>query len=445
MDAPESRRGDEPIETPPAFAGGFQSMVLDSPFDPLKFLATYLSFLRFKGKMPTLAFQAAVRICAHLPCERASCRTIRARRVIVQSRLQCSLRSRRFPEMLLLVLVATAHMLSFVWILIAAGFLLLSGFLYQTIGGWFGRRRIAKAAQFFTLKDGVRLFVRRQGSGRPTVVFEAGIGASSLNWRHIQQAVARTTSTISYDRAGLGWSSSRRTARTPSVVAAELHEMLERAGVQLPLVLVGHSFGGLVMRRYALLYPAEVAAMVLVDPMRCEEYPPFNPGMIANLTLGARLCACAVPIARFGVARLGLGSLICGSGRVAEKLSSIAGENCRYVLRRIKAEVAKMPAESRPELVALWSRPCFYAEMRASLQAIPEMVTEMRNAPPIQDIPIVVLTPGRATPLDEEALLRIGNRARQVIACDSQHWIHFDEPDLVIRSILEMTQPLSPI
>lgn len=328
----------------------------------------------------------------------------------------------------------------FVWIFIAAASVLVAGYLYQAIAGRLSRRRFAKAARFVTLRDGATLLVRQQGSGRPTVVFEAGIGASSLNWRHIQQAVARATSTIAYDRAGLGWSSLRRTARTPSIVAAELHELLERAGIQPPLVLVGHSFGGLVARRYALLYPADVASLLLVDPMRCEEYPPFNPGMLANLTLGARLCAIAVPIARFGVARLGLRSLICGSGKIAEKLSSVAGENCRYVLRRIKGEVAKMPAESRPELVALWSRPSFYAEMRAYLQAIPAIVTEMRGAAPIPDIPILVLTPGRAAPLGDEALRRFGNCARQIIATESQHWIHFDEPDLVIRAILEMVQ-----
>src|SRR6185312_8394367 len=131
-------------------------------------------------------------------------------RATAQSRLQSCLRSRRFPEMLLLVLVPIVHMPLFVWISIAAGFLLFSGLLYQTIGGWFGRRRFAKSAGFLTLGDGARLFIRRQGSGRPTVVFEAGIGASSLNWRHIQQAVACTATTIAYDRAGLGWSSSRR-------------------------------------------------------------------------------------------------------------------------------------------------------------------------------------------------------------------------------------------
>lgn len=329
------------------------------------------------------------------------------------------------------------------WITVAAILLLLAGFLYQCISGWIGRRRFAGGGRAVALSDRSRVYVRQQGSGSPAVVFEAGIGASSLNWRHIQQAVARTTSTVSYDRAGLGWSSPRRSARTPTVVAAELHDLLQRAGVQPPLVLVGHSFGGLVMRRYALLHPDDVAAVVLIDPMRCEEWPPFNPGMVANLKLGCRLCRVAVPIARFGVARLGLGSLICGSGRVAEKLSSIAGENCRYVLRRIKGEVAKMPVESRPELVALWSRPSFYAEMRAYLEAIPGIVTEMRTADPIRDVPILVLTPGSAYPLGDEALRRLGGRARQVIARESRHWIHFDEPALVISSILEMVNETS--
>lgn len=325
-----------------------------------------------------------------------------------------------------------------VWISVAMASLLLAGYLYQWIGGWVGRRRFAGSGRFLELNDHARIFVRQQGWGSPAVVFEAGIGASSLNWRHIQEAVGRSTSTFAYDRPGLGWSSARRSARTPSVVASELHELLQRAGIQPPLVLVGHSFGGLVMRRYALRHPEEVAAVILVDPMRCEEWPPFNPGMSANLKLGGRLCSVAVPIARFGVARLGLSSLICGSGRVAERLSRIAGENCRYVLRRITGEVGKLPAEARPELVALWSRPAFYAEMRAYLESIPEIVSEMRTAEPIRDIPVLVLTPGSAVPLSDEALRRIGDHARQVIAHESRHWIHFDEPELVTRSILEM-------
>ncbi|HEX8712059.1 MAG TPA: alpha/beta hydrolase [Terracidiphilus sp.] len=330
------------------------------------------------------------------------------------------------------------------WIAAAVAFLFVLGFLYQFIAGTLDRRRFRKAGYFIPLDNGARLFLREQGSGRPAVVFEAGIGASSLNWRHIQQPIARVAETICYDRAGLGWSGRRRTSRTPSVAAAELHEILARAGIEPPFVLVGHSYGGLVMRRFALLYPREVTAVVLIDAMRPEQWPPFNPAMQANLKIGAHLCTVAVPIALFGIARLGLASLICGSGCVAEKLSSIAGENCRYVLRRIRGEVAKMPVDSRPELVALWSRPSFYAEMRAYLEAIPGIVSEMRNAPPIPEVPVLVLTPGAAAPLSDESLRSIGDHARQIIAQQSQHWIHFDEPELVIRSILEiLREPIS--
>jgi hypothetical protein len=63
---------------------------------------------------------------------------------------------------------------------------------------------------------------------------------------------------------------------------------------------------------------------------------------------------------------------------------------------------------------------------------------EMREAEPIRDIPVLVLTPGKSTPLSEEYLSRIGDNVQQVIAPASEHWIHLDEPDLVIRSIRAM-------
>jgi pimeloyl-ACP methyl ester carboxylesterase len=62
----------------------------------------------------------------------------------------------------------------------------------------------------------------------------------------------------------------------------------------------------------------------------------------------------------------------------------------------------------------------------------------MQDAEPILGIPVVVLTPGKSTPLSDECLGRIGDNARQVIAPASAHWIHLDEPDLVIESIRTM-------
>jgi pimeloyl-ACP methyl ester carboxylesterase len=62
----------------------------------------------------------------------------------------------------------------------------------------------------------------------------------------------------------------------------------------------------------------------------------------------------------------------------------------------------------------------------------------MQDADPIREIPVLVLTPGNSTPLSDQDIARIGDNVQQVIAAASEHWIHLDEPDLVIDSIREM-------
>ena len=151
------------------------------------------------------------------------------------------------------------------------------GYFYQVIGSHRDRRRYAGGGRWIKIGPGCTLYLLEKGLSGPTVLFEAGIAATNLNWFHIQETVSQFACTASYDRSGLGWSSPCRTPRTPGNIAAELHTMLEGAGIKPPYVLVGHSFGGLVMRRYALLYPEDVTGVVLIDPMRCEEWPPMDP------------------------------------------------------------------------------------------------------------------------------------------------------------------------
>jgi pimeloyl-ACP methyl ester carboxylesterase len=316
--------------------------------------------------------------------------------------------------------------------------LVAAGFLYQVIGSHRDRRRFSAPGRCIEIGSGHRLYMLEKGAGGPTVLFEAGIAATNLNWFHIQETVARFTHTVSYDRGGLGWSSPSSTARTPANCASELHDLLERAGIKPPYVLVGHSFGGLVMRRYALSYPEDVAAVVLVDPMRCEEWPPLNPGRQSEVDRARKLSGYAVPIARFGLARLAVTSLLCRSGRISGHLAGAAGAGGRHVLERVTSEVGKMPKGVWPIVAAHWSRPGYYVGMRNHVKAVPDTVREMRDADPILDIPVLLLTPGKSTPLSDACLRRIGNNVQQVIAPTSAHWIHLDQPDLVIDSIREM-------
>jgi pimeloyl-ACP methyl ester carboxylesterase len=319
-----------------------------------------------------------------------------------------------------------------------------TGVIYQSIGSHRDRRRYAGSGRWVTAGRGRRFYLLEQGAGEPTVLFEAGIGATNLNWRHIQKAVSRFTGTASYDRSGLGFSSRCRTARTPGNIAAELHDLLQCAEIKPPYVLVGHSFGGLVMRRYALLYPEEVAGVVLVDPMRCEEWPPLDPSKQSQLDLGRRLIRYALPIAFCGLTRLVVTSLFHRSKRFSNQLAGATGGGGRHVLGRITKEVGKMPREVWPVVASHWSRPGFYAGMRSHIDSIPATVMEMHEAEPIREIPVMVLTPGKSTPLSEQCLCRIGNNVRQVIAPASEHWIHLDEPDLVISSIRAMVTAATP-
>ncbi|MGE3176086.1 MAG: alpha/beta fold hydrolase [Vicinamibacterales bacterium] len=111
-----------------------------------------------------------------------------------------------------------------------------------------------------------RLHLRCEGIGSPLVILESGLGASADTWAAVQPAVAADTRTCAYDRAGLGRSDpappGRRTGRD---AVTDLAAMLKAAGLSGPMVLVAHSFGGVIAREFARAHPADVAGLVLVD------------------------------------------------------------------------------------------------------------------------------------------------------------------------------------
>ncbi len=109
-------------------------------------------------------------------------------------------------------------------------------------------------------------------NGSPTVVLESGLNSSSETWNDIQPEIAKLSRVCTYDRAGLGRSDPPPHAlRTSSQITGDLHTLLTKAGVAGPIVLVGHSFGGINVRMYASLYPRDVVGMVLIDSSHEEE------------------------------------------------------------------------------------------------------------------------------------------------------------------------------
>jgi pimeloyl-ACP methyl ester carboxylesterase len=118
---------------------------------------------------------------------------------------------------------------------------------------------------------GHRLHVNCSGSGAPTVVVELGLGDFSFEWVLVQNEVARFTRICTYDRAGHAWSDPGPQPRTYAQINLELRDALRKLGVRGPYVLVGHSFGGPVIRQFATDYPKDVAGMVFVDTVHEDQ------------------------------------------------------------------------------------------------------------------------------------------------------------------------------
>ena len=111
------------------------------------------------------------------------------------------------------------------------------------------------------------------GSGQPSVVIEPPFGGNAAAWWPIAQTMAEDTTVVTYDRAPYGASSPARDGRTPHEIAADLEGVLRSLNVTGPLVLVGHSLGGIYMRAYAARHLDQVAGMVLVESSHESQRP----------------------------------------------------------------------------------------------------------------------------------------------------------------------------
>jgi pimeloyl-ACP methyl ester carboxylesterase len=123
------------------------------------------------------------------------------------------------------------------------------------------------------------------GTGTPTVVIEPSFGGAAEDWAKIAQELAEETTVVTYDRAPYGASSPAQDARTPHDIAADLHLLLTELGVTGPLVLVGHSAGGIYMRAYAAEHLDRIAGMVLVESSHENQRRILDPRRPAKIRL----------------------------------------------------------------------------------------------------------------------------------------------------------------
>ena len=267
------------------------------------------------------------------------------------------------------------------------------------------------------------------GNGSPVLILEAGGQNDSTIWRGVQPALAKTTTVCTYDRAGSGWSDTQPGPRDADHIAAELRQLLLQAGIKAPIVLMGHSIGGLFIRDYVAHYPADVAGIIFVDSS--TPFQERNAALVRATPTKTRIDK-AVDFATqpwtlnllvvAGVPRL-LG--MCGREHTAEDH-----------IKKIQAEdICRLRKSAWDEV---------YQFDQSSQQTV--------NSGPFGALPILILSrdiskglptrPSRSE-LDrrnawsqmQEDLKKLSTRSRRIVAKNSSHYIVLDRPDLIEKEV----------
>jgi pimeloyl-ACP methyl ester carboxylesterase len=335
--------------------------------------------------------------------------------------------------------------LTILLILAALGFVVVCGAVYQAVGRYRDSQLYPPTGRLVCIGGGSRLHLVEAGSGTPTVILEAGIAASSLSWTLVQPEVAKFARVASYDRAGLGWSDAAGEPRAMERSGAELYALLEAASIPPPYILVGHSYGGLLVRAYAAMHPRDVAGLVLVDPVSIGHWCAASETQMRTLLRGVALSRRGALLARLGVVRLALGLLFSGASRFPKWIAKAASGRGESVASRLVTEVRKLPPQCWPMVRSHWCDPKCFLGMAAHLESLPANAAALAKLPELPSVPLVIVSAASATPgeLKEREALAEAHGGEHLIASGSGHWIQFDDPRLLIdaiRGIVERTR-----
>lgn len=277
-----------------------------------------------------------------------------------------------------------------------------------------------------TTSDGRSLAALTLGSGPALVVFEAGLGMSGWTWLPIMRELATQGRVVAYDRAGLGTSTSDAAPRRLERLASDLTCVID-AFPHERLVLVGHSWGGPVVRLVAaqrLARGERVDGLVLVDP--ADEHADLYFGRLVAWQSAVQ-AATLEPLARLG----------------------LLAPTVRRMLRGLPPEVldAAVTASTTPAAARATT-----AEDRWIVPALRRL---REHTLPLADLPVRLISGTRTSRWDAgtRAHLNAAHRASVaahpgaafVAATASGHLVPLSEPEIVVAAVADLlARPPAP-
>jgi len=301
------------------------------------------------------------------------------------------------------------------------------GAAYEEIGRSLASRHYPPEGKLVDLGDR-RIQLDCRGAGSPTVVFESGLDVlGSLAWATVHDDVAHTTRACAYSRAGILWSDPTPGGQDGKSVVADLHVALERAGEKPPFVLVAHSIGGPYALIYTRAYSSEVAGLVFVDASHPDQTERLK--AVTSINASSQL-------------------------PVLKAMNALSWTGAVRLLSELEPPLPHDPEGVARTAAAYASRS--YAGALKELESVDETLTEARTARSLGDRPLFVLT--AMAPLTEQQLRGFkitsdqghrlkelwktmqdeeatwSSQSRHELVPESQHYIQFDRPDLVVAA-----------
>ena len=305
---------------------------------------------------------------------------------------------------------------------------LIAGRVYQEISESRDLERYPPPGQMIDI-DGHLMHINCIGEGSPTVMLELGVGSASVSWYDLHKRLSEITKTCAYDRAGLGYSEPSGQPKRATDVAERLQKLLRNAGIDDELILVGWSAGGVYVREFFRRYPENVGGMLLVDSSHEQQASrmPTTSGGGADPALEI-----AKHLAPFGLLRL--------SGVLKQRVASSLGSDDAKAYLNVTYHLSHVLDTVSQESAA------FNLDMDAE-----------RPPSPVGDLPLIVLTRGapeedagvsrEQMQQEREAWMRLqreltalSTNGRQIIAEESGHNIHADQPQLVIDAVKNLVR-----
>jgi pimeloyl-ACP methyl ester carboxylesterase len=296
-----------------------------------------------------------------------------------------------------------------VWAIAGLLALAVTGAIYQAIAMEIDQRTYPPPGEMVDVGTH-SLHINCVGQGSPTVILEAANLGMSAHWVRVQQQIAQTTRVCAYDRAGLGWSEGGPEPRDAKQVSSELHTLLEgAASTEGPYVLVGHSYGGLYARMYAVRYSEEVAGVVLVDSSHPEQFTRSPEGR-AMYEQTNRLGAVLPLLTRLGVIRL----------------------------TNFYPAHPDLPPQQRAQIAAFNSSTQQVSTTAKEFRATSETSAQVRGAGSLGETPLVVVSAGEQPPswleMQDELATLSPNSIHRVVEGATHESLLYDKGDAQVTS-----------